>query len=341
MITIGIIITTAVAGFFLFGDSLRAWFGQFEWNKFTQAFAQFDPWWLAAANGLIVLTYIGRAVRWAAMIRPFCPRPSYWGLIRAQITGFSAVALLGRAGELVRPYLIATQHGLSFSSQIAVWFLERIFDLLAVLILFGYALFYLDPATASEVGPRLAWVLHAGGAIAAGIALLACSIIFAFRFFTEKTRTQLNYALRILPVTMHGRIAGMVDAFLDGISSMKTTRQILLVFFLSFVEWIVIVGVFYCLFRGFPPTAQMTWTDAMVAVGFIAFGGIVQIPGVGGGMQVVTVLILTELYGLEVESATVMAIVAWITTFLVVVPAGLVFAVREGLNLGKIRALHQ
>jgi glycosyltransferase 2 family protein len=83
----------------------------------------------------------------------------------------------------------------------------------------------------------------------------------------------------------------------------------------------------------------MTWNDAMVAVGFIAFGGVVQIPGVGGGFQVVTILILTELYGLEIEPATVMAIVAWITTFLIIVPFGLVFAFQDGLNFRKIKEI--
>jgi len=322
-----------------FGDRLAAWVGQFEWRKFAEAFRQFDPWWLGAANALIVLTYVGRAVRWAALIQPICPRPNYWLLMRAQVTGFSAVAILGRAGELVRPYLIANQHKLSFSSQMAAWFLERIFDLLAVLVLFGYALFYLDPSTASQVGPKLAWVLNTGGAAASIVAMAACAIIVAFRFFGERTRTQIEYAVSALPAALSGRAASTVDAFLDGISSMRTTPQILLVFFYSFVEWLIIVGVFYCLFRGFPATAHLTWNDAMVAVGFIAFGGVVQIPGVGGGFQVVTILILTELYGLEIEPATVMAIVAWITTFLVVVPLGLGFAFQDGLNFRKIREI--
>lgn len=325
--------------FVLFRDRLVAAVSEFEWAKFLDAFRQFDPWWLAAANGLIVVTYVGRAVRWAALIQPICPRPRYWLLLRAQITGFSAVAVLGRAGELVRPYLIASQHQLSFSSQMAAWFLERIFDLLAVLALFGYALFYLDPSTANQVGPKLAWVLNAGGGAAALVATAACGIIIAFRFFSDRTRTQIDYVLGALPATLQGRLGSTVDAFLGGISSMKSTPQILLVFVISFVEWLLIVGVFYCLFRGFPATAHMTWNDAMVAVGFIAFGGVVQIPGVGGGFQVVTVLILTELYGLEIENATVMAIVAWITTFLVVVPLGAIFAVQDGLNIRKIREI--
>lgn len=249
------------------------------------------------------------------------------------------MAILGRAGELVRPYLIANQHQLSFSSQMAAWFLERIFDLLAVLVLFGYALFYLDPSTANQAGPKLRWVLNTGGAVASFVAVVACAIIVMFRFFSERTRTQIEYAVSALPAAARSRLASTVNAFLDGISSMQSTRQILWVFLLSFAEWLIIVGSFYCLFRGFPATAHLTWNDAMVAVGFIAFGGVIQIPGVGGGFQVVTILILSEIYGLEIEPATVMAIVCWITTFLAVVPAGLVFALQDGLNFRKIREL--
>ncbi len=43
--------------------------------------------------------------------------------------GFTGLALLGRPGELIRPYLIAKQEKLPFSSQIAVWAVERIFDI--------------------------------------------------------------------------------------------------------------------------------------------------------------------------------------------------------------------
>ena len=42
--------------------------------------------------------------------------------------GFTALALLGRPGELIRPYLIARHTNLSFASQVAVWAVERIFD---------------------------------------------------------------------------------------------------------------------------------------------------------------------------------------------------------------------
>jgi len=52
----------------------------------------------------------------------------------------TAVQLVGRPGEIVRPYLIAIREGVPLSSQLAVWFLERLFDLLVALLIFGYGL---------------------------------------------------------------------------------------------------------------------------------------------------------------------------------------------------------
>ena len=43
-------------------------------------------------------------------------------------------------------------------------------------------------------------------------------------------------------------------------------------------------------------------------MGFVSFGGVVQIPGVGGGTQVVAVLVLTELFGVRLELATSFAL---------------------------------
>ena len=37
--------------------------------------------------------------------------------------------MLGRAGEMIRPYIIAKKERLTFTSQVAVWGVERIFDM--------------------------------------------------------------------------------------------------------------------------------------------------------------------------------------------------------------------
>jgi ABC-type sulfate transport system permease component len=74
-------------------------------------------------------------------------------------------------------------------------------------------------------------------------------------------------------------------------------------------------------------------------MGFVSFGAIVQIPGIGGGTQVVSVLVLTELFGTGLEVATSFSLFIWVVTFVVIVPVGLLLSVREGLNWRRLRQI--
>lgn len=123
---------------------------------------------------------------------------------------------------------------------------------------------------------------------------------------------------------------------------MESTRSssfTLLLVTYSLLEWLVIVGCFYCVFRAFPATAGLGFTDIVIVLGFVSFGSVVQIPGIGGGMQIVTVLVLTEFYGVGLEAASSVALILWLISFFLIVPIGLVLAFREGLkwhNLSNI-----
>jgi glycosyltransferase 2 family protein len=76
-------------------------------------------------------------------------------------------------------------------------------------------------------------------------------------------------------------------------------------------------------------------------MGFVSFGAVVQIPGIGGGVQVVAVLVLTKIFGLPVELATSIAVLMWLITFVVIVPFGLAVALHQGLSWRNLRQLEQ
>jgi len=54
-------------------------------------------------------------------------------------------------------------------------------------------------------------------------------------------------------------------------------------------------------------------------------------------MQIATVLVLTELYGVSLEAASGIALVLWIITFVVIVPLGLGLAFHEGIKWRNMR----
>ncbi len=303
----------------------------FQWALFISTFRGVDWAWLAIGIVVILSTYLGRALRWQVMVRPIRPDSSLWRILDATAIGFTAIVFFGRAGELVRPYLISVREKAPFSSQMAAWLLERVLDLMMVVFIFGVAL-ALAPRSGLKPGPHVKALLEAGGVII-GVAGLAClSMLFVFRYFSDQMHDRLMSAIAFLPAASRHKIDQILGAFRQGFGSTKSNGFVLQLLGYSVLEWLLITGCFISIFRAFPLTARFSVADIVIFMGFVSLGSAVQIPGVGGGMQVAAVVVLTELFGLTLEAATGFAVALWLVTFVTIVPLGVVLAFREGLN---------
>ncbi|MEZ5355022.1 MAG: lysylphosphatidylglycerol synthase transmembrane domain-containing protein [Bryobacteraceae bacterium] len=308
---------------------------EFDWTRFAATFRDLRPGWFAAALLLAFSTYVGRAFRWRVLIRPQKRHPSLWGLFTATAVGFTALVLFGRPGEMARPYLVALKERLSFSSQMAAWLLERIYDLVMALLIFGYALSSVR-ASGVQVGERMHWVLEAGGYFVGVIGLICVAVFLALRQYGDRSERRILDGLAVLPERYRSWLGAAVMAFRHGVESTKSWSAVGEVLAYSVLEWVLIVACNICLFHAIPATAGMRTTDVLIYLGFVAFGSVVQIPGVGGGMQIVAVVVLTELFGLPLDSSTGVALISWIVTFVVIVPIGLMLAFHEGLQWKKL-----
>ncbi len=310
----------------------------FEWNRFASGFLSLDLRWLAAAIALLFLTYLGRALRWRVLMLPVAPHPSLNGLLGCTVIGFTAVTLFGRPGELVRPYLIATRERVPVSSQLAIWLLERIYDLLVVVLIFGFALTQANSHEA-VVGSRLEWVLRTGGYLVAGLGLTCVGILVFIGGFSERAQSRIQEGLAAFPDKYRARVENILMAFAGGMGSARSRTFAAQVFGYTLVEWLLIVMCNYCLFLSFPITSHLSFNDTLVFTGFVSLGSIVQVPGIGGGFQVAAIVMLTEFFGLPVEAASTITVIIWLTMFVFVVPFGLVLALLQGLKLNKLRQM--
>ena len=287
-------------------------------------------------------TYVGRALRWRVLIRSLKGRVELLPLINATIIGFAAVTLLGRPGEFVRPYLIAIKEKLPFSSQLAAWFVERIYDLLVALVIFGYALAQVGTERATmQPGPATAFILRTGGWITV-VACIACLVVLlGMRKLSAAFREKLLGRLRFLSEHNFGRVEKIITAFLEGAASTKSGWATLQVLFWSVLEWVLIAGCYICIIRSFgdmEAVRAFSVTDVIIFMGFVSFGSLIQIPGIGGGVQVVAILVLTEIFGVPVETATSIAVLIWAITFALVLPLGVILALKEGITWATVKA---
>ena len=316
----------------------RLWGTSFQWQLFLSTLYHIHWAWLTVSILLTLLTYWARALRWEVMLRPLGHTLTIRKLTFDTAIGFTAVVLLGRAGEVVRPYLIAVSAGVSFSSQVAAWMLERILDLLAVLLLFGFALAWV-PSRSLALGPALRWILGTGGYLVTGIGGACLLFLILFRNFSETAEHRILGAVRFLPENYYKRVERTLAAFSQGMQSTRDSRSLVLLLSYTLFLWVLIVASYYALFQSFPVTTGFKITDVVIFLGFLAFGSLLQIPGIGGGIQVVAVIVLTEIYRLPVAAAAGVALFIWIITVVVLIPVGFVCALHEGLSWSKLKQL--
>lgn len=310
----------------------------FDPGEFSRTLRSVHWGWIAAAWLAGLLTYVGRTVRWMVMLRPLVPSARYSDVLRGTVIGFTAVFLFGRPGELVRPWLISRSTGASFASQVAAWVVERIYDTLLILAFFGYALassIRIHPSA----GPEIRWLIAKGGWIIGGTAVLFLGALVLLQHWAPKFEQRIIDGLGFLRSHHHERASRLVRAALDGLRAARSFRSITRMLFWSVVEWGIIYSCFHFTFLAFPHTASLSPTQVLAYIGFVGIGSIIQIPGLGGGFQVASILITTELFRVPMEAAAGLAMLNWIVAFAGAVPFGLVLAVREGLRWGQLSAI--
>lgn len=312
----------------------------FDLGTLLHTITRADWRWLAAAWSLNILSYYGRVLRWMVMLRPLAPDVNSRRLFSATVIGFSALVLFGRPGELVRPYLIARAAQVPFMSQMAAWLLERLYDTLTLLAIFGYALAAV-PHSALLSGSALRWAFEVGGWFT-GVTCTLCLLVLAgLQRSSDRLGERIQTALGFLEARHQERAARVVNAAMDGLRSARSTRSIMELFFHSIITWVLIVFCYGSVFQAFPETASLSGSSILVYIGFVAFGSIVQIPGIGGGVQLVSILVLTQLFHVGLETATGIALVTWAITLIGILPLGAVLALREGLNWNRIKEMEQ
>jgi hypothetical protein len=174
-----------------------------------------------------------------------------------------------------------------------------------------------------------------------GLSLVCLALLVMMGRFSGTLRRRLLGALNLLPRRYHARAERSVAAFMDGTASTTTPGSVWLLILYTASEWLLVAACFGCMFRAYADTAAFSAIDVFIFMGFIAFGSVLQIPGVGGGLQLVSIVVLTQIFGLTIEVATSIAIMAWFITFVAILPVGVWFAFQEGLNWRRFRELER
>jgi glycosyltransferase 2 family protein len=307
----------------------------FQWSVFRDQLQHVDWRRIAFAGALVLFCYWLRAARWAVLLRPQ-KKVSSFGLLGSQVIGFTAVALFGRLADLVRPYLVARRTKLPLSSQIAVYTVERMFDLGAMALIFSSALLLAPDRATLPHHEALQHAALGGLVVAVALAVFAVSVRASGRAVARLAEK----ALGSLSLALGHSLGHKILSFRDGLDSIATLSEFILALGLSLLMWGFITAAYLEIMRAFvlsPELSSMTLARCLVLMAASMVGSVVQLPVLGWFTQIgVTTGVMQRIFHVQFEPALACGTMLLIVTFMCVIPIGLIWARVEHVSLKKV-----
>lgn len=322
----------------LLAAALLWWFGRnLDWREVRHAVGTADPLLLAIAVIIICAAYLVRAFRWGALLRPL-GAARLGDLFVATTIGFSAVFLIGRTGEVVRPVVLPMRDPrVSPSAALVTVFIERIYDFVAVSLMFAINLIWFRPPIALDVSfTRVR---------AVGFGLLGATILgIAFLIWFRKNSAVLLGALhrlfsrwKFFPDRLGKLIIRLLEQLSSALRVLVNATELAETVGWTVLVWLGISSANFLVLRAFHLDVGVA--ETIFILGWSLLGSLVPTPGgAAGAFHAATAAGLLFL-GVKKEMAAALSIVLHIVDFGPALLFGLFYFIRGDLSISRLRTL--
>ena len=318
--------------------ALLWWFGRtLDWVEVRKTVGQSNGYLLGLAVCVVCLAYLVRAYRWRALLAPLGPA-SIRHLFAATTVGFSAVFLIGRTGEVIRPVVLPMRDPrVRASASFVTIMVERIYDLMAVILLFALNLLWFKPPSNGAVEfsrVRIAGIVLLIVAIA-GIACLA--------WFRRRSSTIVGWLDRRLdrwqfvPKRLTRALLSILEQLAKALRVLVDARELAVTIAWTAAVWASIIVANFLVLRAFGLPFGIS--ETVFVLGWSMVGSLVPTPGgAAGAFHAATAAGLIFL-GVARETAAAISIVMHLVDFGPAIFFGFFYFVRGDINLSRLRSL--
>ncbi len=321
-----ILILLTVFIFWFFGRNLN-------WAEVSQSLQKAKAIYLISAVLIICLGYLLRAKRWQVLLEPIT-ETSLKELFATTTVGFTAMFLVGRAGEIVRPmWLPMRDKRVRPSAALVTLGLERICDLAALICFFAVNTLWIEPPYGKET--------QFGYAKLIAILML---IGMAFGFFAlylyqrNSTRVIVWFENKKLLQNRIGKIfISILRQLAASLAILRDWREVLAVSFWTFLLWLAISIPTWLVIMAFG--IEMNFSQSIFVMWWAAIGSLVPTPGgAAGAFHTATKGGLTFL-GTEENLAAAVSLVMHLVYFAPAIIFGVYYFFHGDITIEKFRGL--
>jgi uncharacterized protein (TIRG00374 family) len=288
---------------------------------------------LVIGFAFVLVTYWARAMRWKYLLAPV-GQVSFRTLFRTTVIGFAALAVLpARVGDVLRPYLLARREGLSTTATFATIVMERVLDLIAVLVLL--AIYVWGFSGRSAMPERLLRPIEVSAAIAATAAAVLLAVMWVLGTHPERIGRLAAAAARVLPGRWSDRIGRITRTFSGGFAAAADPKALLWAIVWSFPLWLAIAAEAWAVTVAFG--IAMSFPGTFLLQSLLVIGVAVPTPGGVGSYHEAYRIGVTTFFGAPNDRAVAAAIVTHAISFVPVVLLGAVFMSQDGLSFRGLK----
>ena len=307
-----------------------------DWQEVRISLSESNPWYLGAATLIVCLGYLLRAIRWQVLLKPITPS-RLKDVFATTTVGFTAIFVMGRAGEILRPmWLPMLDRRIRPSAAVVSIGMERVFDLVSLICFFSVSLLWFKGAGEHE--SEYAYIRLVGNLMAAGAILFVIFLIFyqwksepIIGFFTRLTDR------RFVPQRLRSIFLGLMEQLATSLKVMSSWRELFWVSFWTIALWFAISVPTWLVLLAFG--LPLNFVDSIFVMGVASMGSLVPTPGGAAGAFHAATAGSLLLLGVGQDQAAAVSIIMHLVYFAPAVVFGLYYLFNGEISFEKFRSL--
>ncbi len=307
-------------------------------SELMESFRHVNYLYLIPTFLLMCLTYVARAIRWRALLRPVKEVKTF-ELFSPLMVGFMAGVLPARAGELIRAYLLGKKFGLSFAGSLATIVVERLFDLVMLLILFSWILMFHGEIFDTHIawsGISIRDLAFQFGLFSLALVLVLIALIYLLTFHNEKAMALVRWLVRPVSEKWQFKLIRMVETFSQGLGVFRDLKALVFIGVATVGVWALIVLQYYPLYWAYDLQDKSAASLVLLTVMVSILITVLPTPAFLGSFNAGVLIALHEIMN-EAEVATVsFGFVAWGLNFAVIILGGVYFILHDHISVKKL-----
>jgi uncharacterized protein (TIRG00374 family) len=290
---------------------------------------------IAWAMMLTLVMPVVRAIRWRYLLDPVGPT-RFVPVLKATVLGFAALALLpARAGDVIRPYMVARSEGLRVASVLATVVMERALDVIAVLALLAAHVWVFDGRR--SIPDHLVRPLQVSGAVSGAAVVVLMAVMWTLATHPERIGRLVHGLGRFLPTRMAGNLGRLAQTFSEGFAIAREPRDMAIALAWSVPLWVSIALQAWLVTRAFG--VMLPVSASFLVQAFLVLGVAVPTPGGVGSFHEAYRIAMTTFFHTPNDVAVSAALVLHAVSMLTSIVPGLGVMAWDGIGVGGLGRL--